>query len=374
MRRGKIRFRSVVMVLIVLGILMGSADYFVGRADGPVAVSNPATEDRSPTVAVTSGHVIHLAWESPDGVYYRRFEGGVWTAPEQVSVGGEHPRFFVDQTRSDTLYLIWDEPFGDGQDVFIRRWQNGHWGLPRNVSQTDGYSTQPVLAQHADGTLVMVWTDTTPGQPTLYRATSTDGDVWLNVAPLANMVGSEPHLVIVNGIEHLFWMYRASFREPRQLLWSTFDGKSWSLPQVLSGPFSVVSADAAANPASGHLWLLWNESGDIHVNTWNGTAWGQGETLSNNGVDSVAVARPTVGPLALLWVESGKIRRALRQANKWNIQDWWQTSRPITDLSVTTAGDRVYVGWVQQETHRNVWLYAWYPHPTWVPVFSVRAK
>lgn len=360
--------RSLLSVgALILGIWLILGLKTLAAAEGPVNISQRANGGRSPAIAITADGTIHMAWEEADGVYYRRFSNGTWTNVEQISVGGQHPQFLVDRVHQNTVYLVWDEPFGDGQDIFIRRWQDGAWGLPRNVSQTEGYSSQPTIAQHADGTLVLVWSDTTPGQPTLYRATSTDGDVWMNAAPLTEMVGAEPHVVILNGQEHIFWLYRPSFREPRQLLWSRFDGSRWTPPSVLSGTFSVVSMDVIADESFHVLWLIWNESGDVYVRSWNGTTWSNKEALSHDGIDSVAFAAPRAGLPAALWVETGKIRRGLRQGTQWNIQDWWQTTAPLKDITATTAYDRVYVAWAQGDTTSDVWMYRWFPRATYIP-------
>ncbi len=357
---------SWIMLLTWLFLSIGGPR---AAADGPVAVSDTTGNNRGPAVAVTADGAIHVAWEGQDGIYYRRLVNGQWTTTEQLSVGGQHPALMVDRLHPDSLYLVWDEPFGDAQDVFIRRWQKGTWGLPRNVSQTDGYSSQPTLAQHADGSLVMVWSDTTPGQPTLYRATSTDGDVWLNAAPLTEMVGAEPHIVVLNDTEHLFWFYRPSFREPRQLFWSTHTSGSWTAPTILSGPISAVSMDAVADERFHLLWLVWNESGDVYVKSWNGSAWSDATALSHDGVDSVAFTAPTSSAPAALWVENGKIRRALRRGSAWNVQDWWLSSSSIADLTTTTYQDGVYVAWAQQEGATwNVWMYDWRPRGTFMPM------
>ncbi len=337
-------------------------------AQSPVNVSASQANSRSAAVAITAQGTIHVVWEESTGLYHRWRQGDTWSAIQQISIGGEHPVLLVDRTQPEVVYLAWDEPFGNTRQVFVRRWRNGSWELPRNVSQTDGYSAQPSLAQYPDGTLVLVWSDTTPGTPTLYRTTSTDGQTWPTATPLQGLAGTNPRVVIAGSTEFLFWLYRPSFREARRLLWSRYTNNQWSLPEVLSNPTRAVEAFDARAGAGDTIWVAWNELGDVVVRRWMTNAWADRETLALEAQGRVSVVLPAESAPAVLWTTNSTIYRSLWQKTWAAPQSWWKATTTTADVATATDGQRVVVAWSQEgQTAWDVWLGEWGSHRTWIP-------
>ena len=367
-RRQAIIGKRWLMLVLVVGLLASFVVAPVYHAQGPVNVSQSEQDSRAAAVAITPAGTVHVVWEEPDGLYHRWMRGSTWSAPQRISLDGAHPVLLVDQTQSDVVYLAWDEPFGETRDVFVRRWEGNGWSLPRNISQSDGYSTQPSLAQYPDGRFVLVWTDTTPGSPTLYRAESTDGVVWTNIAPIVDFVGTNPQVQVVDGTEHLVWMYRAGFRQPRRLLWSYRNGDTWSLPEVLSVPTRSVEG-ASTMVLGSDLWLTWSELGDVKVRVWQlNQGWGDTFTLAL-GATGTPVWAPFNSAVHLLWPDETVIARAWWRNGQWSApQTWWAPDRPVDDIAVASTGQRAVIVWSQRgDTAWDVLLDVWTATRLWVP-------
>ncbi len=354
--------------ILGIALLVGLAGIPVSQAQGAVNVSQSAVDSRAAVVAVTPAGTVHVVWEEPEGLYHRWMRNNVWSSVQQISLEGARPTLLVDRTQDDVVYLAWDEPFGEARDVFVRRWDGQQWSLPRNVSQSDGYSTQPSLAQYADGTLVLVWTDTTPGTPTLFRATSDDGLVWKNVSPVLDFAGTNPQVQVVNGVEHLIWTYRAGFRQPRRLLWSYQDGNTWRLPEVLSAPTRSVEG-ATTLVVGDTLWLAWSEVGDVKVKAWR-AAMGWSDTVT---LALAATGIPTWVPfndaLHLLWPDDTAIMRARWRQGLWSdVMSWQDVGQPVDDVAAASRDGKAYIVWSQQaDTSWDVWLTSWTATRSWVP-------
>ncbi len=361
-----------VSVLLLMGMVLGVIAIPAGADGAPVNVSRSAADSRAAAVAVTPAGTVHVVWEEPDGLYHARLANGTWSNPVRISVDGRHPALWVDRRQPDVVYLAWDEPFGNARDVFVRRWQNGAWSLPRNVSQTDGYAAQPAFAQRPDGTLILVWSDTTPGTATLYRAVSTDGDVWTSVTPLNALVGTSPRVVLAGGNEHLIWLYRPSFREPRRLMWSRNDGSGWTLPEILSTPTRSVEGFAVHVQPDGTLWVAWNEVGDLKTRAWQlGQGWNGTATVTLGASGAPAFAAPG-SFLFLFWSDGQALHRALWEGTWRAPQAWWTPERPVTDVTAAAWGAEAVVAWSQQGTAWDVWVGALRASGLWTPYVLVR--
>ena len=348
--------KGAVVVVILWLLVFTSAGLGVQAASFPINVSNSAQDSRAPAVAVTREGTIHVVWEEEGGLYHRWFDGNAWSTPQRISVGGAHPVLWVDRVRDGIVYLVWDEPFGTGRDVFIRRWTGNAWSLPRNISQSAGYAGQPDIAQYADGTLVVVWSDTSPGRPTLYRAISNDGIVWTAVTPLSQMVGMNPQVEIVDGQEHLIWLYRASFRSPRQLLWSYWNGDQWEAPEVISTPDRSVDGAAALSVGKG-LWVAWNEVGDISARIWRkSTGWSDPQVVSVTGS-----GRPGLGQLGrqtwLIWPENGTLQRSIWLDGWTPAERYWTGGADVSGLVMANTLQYLAVAWSQQGDEAwDIWV------------------
>lgn len=364
-RRGRKATALLTLTVLTLAFLVPA------QAGGPANLSSSTAASRSPAVAVTLDGTLHVVWEEGEGLYHAWVRGNTLSGPQRISIEGEHPALLADRFLPDTVYLAWDEPFGDTQEIFAMRWQGGQWGLPRNVSQTEGYSAQPALAQHADGTLVLVWSDTTAGVLSLYRATSADGEFWPEAAPIPGATGTQPRVATVGDREHLIWLNRPSLLEPTRLLWSRQSGTGWTLPEVLSDPTRPVQGLALAGDAAGRAWVAWNEAGDVVLRAWDGTAWGRAQTLALDAEGQVAVARSVSrGPVTVFWTGSEGLYRATGPDARSGLVPWWAPGVPVADVSAAALGDRVGVGWSQQQRAWDVWVSTWAWRDTWVPLVT----
>lgn len=155
------------------------------------------------------------------------------------------------------------------------------WSPPRNLSETPGRSTFPLVVHTTGGDLWAVWTDYSddPGGEVWARHRRADGGSW--EAPL-NLSGSERRdegpalLADPAGAVHLAWT-RRSPGEGSDILYRRWDGVNWSAERLLDHTDTYHPAPYGlqfVRDAAGRLCLYASQgSGIAHICQEDG-AWG----------------------------------------------------------------------------------------------------
>lgn len=140
-----------------------------------VDVASLGTID-SPSVAVGPGGETHVVWvDSVDGsptIRYRRRSGSTWSSPRNVAFGRE-PHIGVDA--DGTLHMVWSDTsiVGQTHDVYYR-WRDpqGNWSLTYVLSDRQGVdSVNPAIAVDPAGVLHVSWREIAgDSQAIVYRS------------------------------------------------------------------------------------------------------------------------------------------------------------------------------------------------------------
>jgi hypothetical protein len=280
----------------------------------PITVSASADDARAASLAIAPTGVAYAVWEEYiPGVgtllhSSRRLEGE-WSTP-LAFYAGEDP--YVTVTSDGVAHLVYaNECFGT-YDIYYCTWTGSGWSLPENVSRTSGTSSQPAIAHKSDGTLIVVWTDTTEGQTRIYHGWKASG-VWNTYVIPASSGGSAPDVAVGEG----------------QRVWVT-----WQLREV-------------ADPSSRY---------DVYAIHGNGIQWNSFaiNISESTGVDSLAPRLAGIANVGcfLVWQEGYAPGANVYVSDNLVSLDWWaapyalsasnQAERPAVAASL--ARD-VHVGW-----------------------------
>ena len=250
--------------------------------------------------------------------------------------------------------VAWDDDRGDGEEIYIRRWNGSTWAEIGNgsatgggISSTPGASTSPSLVVASDGSPLVAW-ETSAGADYEIYLRRWNGSAWVAMGGSAsgggisnNNAGSyAPSLVVDAGGAPIVAWYDAGDGD-WEIYVRRWNGSSW----VEMGDNSAAGGGISNNSGSSRLPSLavgpdgvpiiaWEDDSsgnlEIYVRRWNGSAWvemGSGSAagggVSNNAGASQkprVVIAPDNTPL-IAWDDatSGDAEIYVR---RWNGSAW----------------------------------------------------
>jgi outer membrane protein assembly factor BamB len=109
---------------------------------------------QSPSAIVTSNGQIHVAYTTASGgVYYARYSGSNWSAPQTIDAAGNSPSLTTDGTS------LWCFYANSTRDLAYRRTNNGQWNPAVAVTSDGNYNTSPAtLTLSPDAWIPVIWT------------------------------------------------------------------------------------------------------------------------------------------------------------------------------------------------------------------------
>jgi len=332
------------LLLFVMGI--GLALLLSGGAEAsPLTLSSAGADARHPDIVISAGNTTHVVWEQDGGIWHRMQRNGVWTQPVQIVAEGEHPALAVAPT-GDIVYLAWSQIFGGNFEIFSSRWNGSAWSAGQNVSSNDGGSATPTIAVAASGDVHLLWSDTSPGIPTIYHAVSTDGLVWPTATPLTDAHGANPTAVFADdGTLHVAWQYRASFAEKNRIWTSSFQS-SWQTPTPLTdGSTHALAPRLAANPT--RTLLTWQEGDQSHLAARQKGVW---QTLRSESGQEPAVSLTDSGFAYWAWADGKGLQARYWYGGSWsNALRWAKNPYGSGDPALAAHGNKVYEVWTEND-------------------------
>jgi hypothetical protein len=289
----------------------------------------------------------------------------------------EMPGLSVALTNPGVGFVAWtEEAFGTNcARTWVNRYAAGVWGAPIQIGIAQAVS--PMVAANANGDAVLVWIENAFTPESCVPAASTPG-VWASrysaasnawTAPVrvstvpppgsSVFVGSPSVVIDSAGRATVVWLHNPTTTLPT-VMWSRFDGTSWSTPAALSDGTRGVAEPVVAQDGSGNVLVLWQQQtnlfngglpagGPMLPNIWfarytaaNGT-WSTPLKLSNldvtgTGTDTATHARIAVnasGNAAAVWNEVrssvGSIVAARYSSGTWTSPALIETNPQTAD-------------------------------------------
>lgn len=258
----------------------GGDDWSPHLGIGATGITTDTTyEDKAPDVAV-SGTVPYVVWygdrngDNYEEIHYSKNDGGVWTAPDTVSVSTKPSKYPAIASSGGRLHVTWDvltttAPFV--YSVEYRRSTDGDtWIDLMNVSGDVAGNTQPthpdVAARGND--VYVVWNTLVAVDTYQVRCRRSDdgGNSWLPATTIATPTTSwvspypAPRVTVdITGTVHVVWHGTGSDSE----IWyssSENNGANWSTPTNLSNESLRGSWLASvALDGSNQVHVVWQE-------------------------------------------------------------------------------------------------------------------
>jgi len=323
----------------------------------PFNLSLSEITSRAPAVEIAPDRKVHVVWEEGPHIYHRYWDGLEWSPPDQVATG-ERPALV--SAPDGTLHLAFANEFGGNMNIYHVQWaESTSWSLPSNVSGTSGASSNPAIAISSDGTVHVVWTDTTPGHAVVYHGYRS-GVTW-STWPIPYATGSQPAIAI-NSADAVMvaWQDKYDPGDPYDIYFSQKDASGWSLPVCIDDSFDEadsVSCDIVVGPDDrGHI--VWQEEGSglqqAYYCEQNAAMWWDIPVrLSAEGTNAQlpAIGVGSLGDIQVSWDESvrASYRRLPAGSSEWMPITTISTHPGgISDVAISANGQReAHVVWSQ---------------------------
>ena len=232
-----------------------------------------------------------------------------------------------------------------GANIFVRTSEDAEsWPVEVNASLTPGISTDPHIIAEADGTLDLVWLDTTSGseRPDIFFARSGDGGKsWTKAVDVSNTPGVSKSPCISLGPKNSLYVAWIDDSEDRArpdvyYAYSYNHGASWTKPRNLSRTPGVSSEPTIACDQNYLIHVAWLDSSsgserpDVYYLQGSEDQWSQPRNVSNTaGVSrSPAIAVNDKNRIFLTWADT------TRTKSIWDIyfassEDGQSFSKPV---------------------------------------------
>ncbi len=269
---------------------------YVGTSQNPV----------SPQIVVSPSGVVHLVWEDAGRIYHAwRDAQGEWRGPYGLYYGYT-PAIALDS--KDRLHLVYSANPARNFEIYHVVFENGTWGLPRNVSHTQGASYSPQIAVAPDGSLHVVWNDNTPGEEVLYQAVLDDA-IWIN-APLMGAWGKAPSIQIDNSlIMHVLWQgYNKDNKT--DVFYMAGKGGMWTVPRNLSDSSYASVGGQSVIDYAGQVHAVWTENLSpsasralyyVRYTVGRNSSWLRPQTIAQADSEDANIATSERGSYVHVW-------------------------------------------------------------------------
>ena len=333
----------------------------------PVRLSDAGASARGPAIAVSPAGAVHVVWEQGEELYHAYRQGDGWTEPVRVA-SGESPALAA--AGDGSLHLAFVNEFGGNFEIYHVRWNGTSWSLPHNVSRTtSGVSSLPDIAVASDGSVHIVWTDTSPGYAVIYHARGYPGP--FDTLPVPNARGSAPALALTSDPSgqvavHVVWQDRDTPDAPLEVYYTVREQGLWALAQNISASPAADSRSPDLAVEGAELRLVWQEDNTSRtVCTVRGRSgwWPLAVRVSPVTEAAYLPAVDSDGSITHVAWDTG---RAIKLAQTWSWSSTWPQPQVLvdgvdeaTDVAVAAGpGRQAHLAWAQRQGERWAVYYA----------------
>ena len=321
----------------------GNAEiYYKGSSDGGATWSAAkrltwnSGDSLFPAMAIDSDNTIHLAWEDyslPNSeILYRRSEDGgtTWSPVRRLTwTSGQSFNATMAIGSGHVIHLAWDDDTPGNREIYYKRSTDGGttWSPVRRLTWTSGGSISPEMAVSSGQSIHLAWYDETPGDPEIYHRGSTDGGAtWGLVQRITWTSGWSgfPAIAMDSAADvHVSWCDDTPGDPEIYYTRSTDGGTTWSPAQRLTWAPGSSRNPALAAEADKTIHLLWNDSfpGNYEIyykrSLDGGATWGPDQRLTWTPGDSrvPTMAVDLNGTIHITWHDDSPGNREIYYKN-----------------------------------------------------------
>ena len=235
-----------------------------------------------PSVAVDPDNNVHVVWteltNSDYEIYYKVYDGMAWGPKVRLTnVRGDSRMPAIAADNAGNLHVVWYDASNSNWDVFYMKY-DGAWS-PDTMISTSGradYSALPAIAVDDSFNVHVAWYDSRPGQAEIYYR-KFNGSIWEPEVRLCYGMDASwsPSVAVAGGRVYVAW-HDCRFPDP-EIFFRAFEGGAWGAEVRVTNSNGVSANACLATDDSGYVHLVWHDdrdgSADVYYNRYNGTSW-----------------------------------------------------------------------------------------------------
>lgn len=317
------RWRLAYVLLTLCLFTMGAGVLFAATGGSQENVSNTVGESEAPQAAVF-GSTINVVWGERNTTTIavsQKTNGGTWPSPTAFNTGSQTKNQWPDiaVTTDGTVHMA----YAAGDLIYYRSKPNGGtWSNARTVA-TDSFPNPVRIAAAPNGTLWIIWRDTS-GSVIRYRRSTDSGQTW-NGGDVATQTGNmfAPDIAVgSDNVPHIVWYLRSV--NPNGMAYADWTGSGWNVGKFgntgyIADPVLVIDSTNTQHVAyrrqSGTDWII------QHATRAPGGAWGGQENIRTTPGDAAYAPGLAVDP------NSG-VHITWSELNSGGNRDVWYSMKP----------------------------------------------
>lgn len=279
-------------------------------------------ESSSPAIAIGMDNSINVVWEdiTPGNyeVYYRRSAdgGSTWSPAQRLTWNSSHSRVPAIAIDADNgIHVVWYRYTLGNVEIHYRKSADGGstWTPAQRLTWTSGNSYDPAITADSYQDIRVVWYDSTAGNYEIYYKCSTDrGSTWSSAQRLTWNSGSSCYPAIATALDgtiHVVWMDSTPGNNQIHHIRSSDGGSTWSTPKRLTWTSGEAYDPAIAIDSNKYVHVVWYDAtaGNYAIyykrSVDGGLTWGSSQKLASNLSTSLnpAIAVDSVDTLHIVW-------------------------------------------------------------------------
>lgn len=231
-----------------------------------------STESENPALCLDPNQHVHVVWQDKQSgnfeIYHKKStdQGNTWSAVHRLTYSG-NPSVTpdIDISSEGTVYVVWNDSSSGNGDIYFKKSTDGGstWSALSRMTWNNGDSRNPKIKVDSGGTLHVAWQDKTPGNyEILYRRSTNGGAAWSALKRLTWTSGDSCHPALDAGGDgrvHVLWDDVSPGNAEIYYKNSSDNGVSWPGAQRLTYNSGYSWAGDVMVKSSANIHVFWSD-------------------------------------------------------------------------------------------------------------------
>lgn len=299
-----------------------AARFSNGSWSGPISLSAPGLDARSPALAVDPSGNVTAVWQRGGTIQSARSRGGIWEGVVDLGdagAGTAFPRVAADA--NGDLTAVWERAGDHGVTIQSARFSEGHWAAPVEISVPGKDAKRPNVATDSNGDVTVVWELAGAADRTVQSARFSAG-AWTAPVDLSDAgTHAAKAQVAVDGIGDVTAVWGAKVGTDLIIQSARFSNGRWSLASdiAVAGRLETWGERGLPSPklavdSKGAVTVVWERVDErgvtVQSSRFSAGSWAAATELGEAGTANAfpRVVADVSGNVTAVWLNNGTVQ------------------------------------------------------------------